>query len=62
MEFSAFGLVQVAAAVFLGNLLTLVVVKGFQALERDEPKGFFKWMAYAVPGLFALAALIGSAR
>jgi ABC-type multidrug transport system permease subunit len=59
---TAFGLVQVAAAVFLGNLLTLVVVKGFQALERDEPKGFFKWMAYAVPGLFALAALIGSAH
>jgi hypothetical protein len=58
---TAFGLMQVAAAVFIGNLMTLVVVKGFQALERDEPKGFFKWMAYAVPGALAALVLIGSA-
>lgn len=60
MLLDGFAIVQIAVAVFLGNLMTLVVAKGFQALERDEPHGLFKWMAYAVPGTLAALVLIGS--
>lgn len=60
VSFDAFAVCQIAVGVFLGNLMALVVAKGFQALERDDPKGFFKWMAYAVPGAFAALVLIGS--
>lgn len=60
MDFSAFGVVQIAAAVLAGNALTLVLVKGFQILEKDEPQSWYKYMAYAVPSFFVLVAIIGS--
>jgi hypothetical protein len=60
MELSAFGVVQVAVAVFGGHLLAFVVARGFRILENDEPHSPIKYLAYAVPfGLLALV-LIGS--
>jgi hypothetical protein len=60
----AFTLVQIAAAVFGGNLLTLMLVKGYQIIERDErERGEATWWRYFVPvvplALFALV-VIGS--
>ena len=60
-ELSAFAVVQVAAAVFCGNLLTLWLIKGFKSI--DETPGSTRLRGFAgalVPLLFILAALIGS--
>lgn len=51
-----FGVVQIAAAVLLGNLLTLVLVKGWQIIEREDPAS---WWRYAMPVVpLALVALV----
>ena len=50
---------QIAIAVFVGNALTLLMVKGYQKLDADGSKWFARG-CYALPIVFALMALIGS--
>jgi hypothetical protein len=58
-SFSAFQVVQIAIAIFLGNLLTFLVVKGTAVLERDGGPPW-KHFAYAFACFMAVVVLIGS--
>jgi hypothetical protein len=58
MEFSAFGVVQIAVGVFTGNLMAFAVLKGAQVLKDDSP--WWRIMAPAVPAIVAVLVLIGS--
>jgi hypothetical protein len=57
---SAFELMQIAAAVFLGNLMTFAVVKGAQILDNAGESAWWKYFVCVVPVGMALLALIGS--
>jgi hypothetical protein len=55
----AFTMMQIAIAVFIGNALTLLMVKGYQKLDADGSKWFAR-ACYALPLAMAALALIGS--
>lgn len=59
MQLSAFALVQIAVAVFLGNLMAFAVVKGAQILGREDGPAW-KYAAYAVPAAIGALVIIGS--
>ena len=57
---SSFGVVQIAAAVLLGNLLTLMFVKGWQIIEKDDPASAWRYLVPLVPlALVAVVILAG---
>lgn len=61
LEFTGFGVIQIAAAVFGGNMLTLWLIKGFKSIDETPGSRSLRGFAGAlIPMFFFLAALIGS--
>lgn len=54
LELSAHAITQIAVAVFLGNMMTVGVVKGYQRMKKEDR---FEW----VTAVYYLGPLIGTA-
>lgn len=63
LEFTPFGVVQIAVAVFGGNMLTLWLIKGFKSIDETPGSRSLRGFAGAlIPLFFCVAALIGSSN